>query len=350
MTKLPSSRMLVLDYLRGFFIIVIIIDHLYRWPSLLQYVGGRGELWVSSAEGFVIISGLLVGYVRGYKNLSLPMRTVAKKLVRRGLLLYLWAVITTIFIVAVLWLVPTKGSFAYIPYGTYDWTSLVLGAIKLDYVHTLTYFLYLYAVFLVLAPIVVWMLRKSLWWILVPVSIIGWLIGYIADIEWLQWQILFYLPAIAGFYLEKILSTYRALPRRVRQLVATMIMGLTTATVILSASIILPYEPTSYKLEAFSRDPMMPARIGLSFIWFLGFALVFSYGMPWIKKYLGWLLFTFGERSLTAYILQIVPLLIVSIAVLPTSNIWLNTFIGVVCVIVTWAILKIPNINKIVPR
>ena len=75
------SRMLALDYLRGFFIVIIVIDHLWRWPNMFEYVSGRGELWASAAEGFVIISGLLVGYVRGYKNRNQPLLEVSKKLI-----------------------------------------------------------------------------------------------------------------------------------------------------------------------------------------------------------------------------------------------------------------------------
>lgn len=107
-----SERMLVLDYLRGFFIMIIIADHLWRWPNLFEYVSGRGELWSSAAEGFVIISGLLVGYVRGYKNREKPMLEVAKKLVIRGIMLYIWMIIVSIALVWATWSLTFNGNMA----------------------------------------------------------------------------------------------------------------------------------------------------------------------------------------------------------------------------------------------
>lgn len=70
--------MLALDYLRGYFIVVIIIDHLYRWPSALALLTGQGHLWFNAADGFVIVSGLMIGYVRGYKGLKLSYWDVTK--------------------------------------------------------------------------------------------------------------------------------------------------------------------------------------------------------------------------------------------------------------------------------
>ena len=61
-------RIFELDLLRGFFVVIIIIDHLQLWPSPLRYLTGEGRLWVTAAEGFFLISGLLVGYIRGFNN------------------------------------------------------------------------------------------------------------------------------------------------------------------------------------------------------------------------------------------------------------------------------------------
>ena len=75
-TTATNRRLLALDYLEVF-IVVIIVDHLWRWPNLFQFVSGRGELWASAAEGFVIISGLLIGYT-WLQNRNLPLIDVGK--------------------------------------------------------------------------------------------------------------------------------------------------------------------------------------------------------------------------------------------------------------------------------
>lgn len=344
------SRMLALDYLRGFFIVIIVIDHLWRWPNIFEYVSGRGELWASAAEGFVIISGLLVGYVRGYKNRDQPLFTVSKKLVKRGALLYIWMVITTIVLVAVSWSLSFKGNLAYIPINTNDWATLFQSAVRLDYVHSLTHFLYLYAIFLFIAPVVVWLLRKSLAWVVAVTSLAVWFAGFHWHTEWMQWQILFFLPTIAGFYFETLRQKFQKLSSSQRKGLVYGSITATLATIVTSALIILPTTPGTFEQTLFNREPLTLARILIAFIWFVGLFALFEIGQKFIQKYLGWLLLPFGTHSLTAYIVHVIPLMACQLLVTQTDNIWINSLLAAACVILTWAIIKIPHINRVIPR
>lgn len=344
------SRIFALDYLRGFFILVIIIDHLWRWPSLLQFMSGRGELWASAAEGFVIISGLLVGYVRGYKNRHHPLKTVSGKLIRRGLMLYLWMLITTLTIVAASWFLTFKGSIAYVPIEQFAWRQLVTDALSLTYVHTLTHFLYLYAIFLILAPLVIWLLRKGQWWIVVTLSFLAWLLGIQLGIEWLQWQVLFFVPSVAGYYLDTLFDRYYQLALPTRRTIRYSSIAITLISAAYAMSLVFAYDPGQYDNSLFSRDMVTLPIILTSFVWFIGLLSLTQLLLPHIKKWFGWLLGTFGERSLTAYILHVIPLLACQLLFVDTTNIWLNTLYAIICIVVTWGLLKIPGINRFVPR
>ncbi len=98
-----TSRILALDLLRGYFLVVIIIDHLFRFPSLFEIFTGRGQLWVSAAEGFFIISGLLVGYI--YKSqIRTNPQAVFKKIWKRAVKLYLLSIGLTILFTAWGWI------------------------------------------------------------------------------------------------------------------------------------------------------------------------------------------------------------------------------------------------------
>lgn len=346
----PKPRIDAFDYLRGFFIVIIIIDHLWRWPNLFQFVSGRGELWVSAAEGFVIISGLLVGYVRGYKNRKLPLKEVSGTLVRRGLLLYLWMIITSLALVTVSWLLQFKGNIAHFPEPKGDWLSLVTNVLRLDFVHTLTHFLYLYAIFLILSPIAVWLLRQGKWWIITLTSFVLWYVGLITHIEWLQWQVLFFVPAAAGFYIDAILVRLGQLSRRARQLLQYGFISVTAVVLLTSAILILPSEPGMFQHTLFSREPLALERVIFAFVWFIGMLSLFQLLMPVLKRYLGWLLHVFGGHSLTAYIVHIVPLMLIQLIVGNSTNFWINSLLAALCVLLTWAILKIPHINKVIPR
>lgn len=344
------SRMLALDYLRGFFIVIIVIDHLWRWPNMFEYVSGRGELWASAAEGFVIISGLLVGYVRGYKNRNQPLLEVSKKLISRALLLYAWMVLTTIILVAISWSLSFKGNLAYIPIATNDWATLLTSAVRLDYVHSLTHFLYLYAIFLIIAPLVVWLLRNSLAWVVAVGSFVIWLVGFCLEIEWIQWQILFFLPTIAGFYLEPLRKYYRKLSRDYQRGLLFGSIAAALITIVISAVIVLPTEPGTFEQTLFNREPLTLARIGIAFIWFVGLLSLFEYRQRFIQKYFGWLLLPFGTKSLTAYIVHVIPLMACQLLIIEIDNIWINTLLATACIALTWAIIKIPHVNRVIPR
>ena len=345
------GRLEALDYLRGFFILVIIVDHLWRWPNIFQAVSGRGELWVSAAEGFVAISGLLVGYVRGRKSDGKPLAPVAKKLIGRGIMLYVWMLITTLALVAASWLLTFKGDMAYIPYQVGDWGTVITSMLRMDYVHTLTHFLYLYAIFLVLSPLAIFALRRGMWWLVGVASLVTWGVGVHIQIEWMQWQIIFFIPAVIGYYLENIVLFFRNTSSKVRLAVGGPIVAVTIATILTSALTILPNEPGMYVEQIFTKDPVVSLwRVIMSFIWITGLYILFSLAIPFLKKWFGWLLQTLGERSLTAYIVHIIPLTICQILFAETNNFFFNSLLATGCVLATWGILKIPYINKIIPR
>jgi hypothetical protein len=349
-SKVVGSRVIALDYLRGFFILVIIADHLWRWPNLFQFVSGRGELWASAAEGFVIISGLLVGYIRGFKDREKPLGAVSTKLVKRGVMLYIWMVITTLVLVGVSWALNFKGAIAYVPIPAGHWNELIVNILQFNYVHTLTHFLYLYAIFLVLSPLIIWLLRHGKAWMVIGMSITAWLIGVKNDIEWLQWQVLFFLPATAGFYFEALTRYYHQLSLTIRHIIRIGAIAITGTTAVIAANIILPTVPGSYEDSLFGRDPITLATVLTSFVWFLGLFSLFQFLLPYLKRYLGWLLQTFGERSLTAYILHTIPLVLCQLLFVDFNNFWLNSLLAISCILFTWGLLKIPGINKVIPR
>lgn len=352
-TATAANRMLALDYLRGFFIVVIVIDHLWRWPSLLVIFSGKGELWVTAAEGFVIISGLLIGYVRGYKNRSLPMKTVTGKLLRRSLLLYIWFVLMTLIYTAIVWYAPTIGSMPWVEVGRGDWIKLITQTMTLQFAHEWVHFLYLYAIFLALAPIVVWLLRKKLAWLVAILSTGIFLLGYVWRVEWMLWQILFFLPSIAGFYLTTIQKWWRQLTTTQRRI----LLGCLWTAFVAAVAISLIYSPLLTDSDSadalnsfFSKDTMTFGHVLMAFLWFTGLAMFFEYSIQFIKRWLGWLFEPFGTRSLTAYIVHGMSIVFFALIAADSQSIIINTFIGIVCILMTWAIVRLPLVQKYIPR
>lgn len=348
-----KNRLITLDYLRGFFIVVIIIDHLSRFPSIFSLISGKALLWVTAAEGFVAISGLLVGYVRGYKNKDLPMKEVSMKLLRRAGLLYLWSIIATLIYTAIVWYVPLIGGAPGLPIDKGDWFVLVYETITLGNTYVWVHFLTLYAIFLAFAPFAVWFLRQGQAWIVALLSIAALIAGYFLHNEAMQWQVLFFIPSIAGYYLSPIMKWWKGLTRKARTTITASIVGATVLTIALS--VVTTFYPASIQSLAdtlnagFAKDTVSPWRAVMAFLWFTGFIFIFNLLGRFIGKAFGWLLLPFGTRSLTAYILHGVAVCIVSYFTLSSDNILINTLLGAICVLIVWALIKIPLVQKVVP-
>lgn len=349
-----TQRLQALDLLRGFFIVVIICDHLSRWPSIFGILSGKALLWVTAAEGFVIISGLLIGYVRGFKAQELPLRTVTVTLWRRALTLYVWAVIATIIYTAIVWYVPFAGGTPGVDVEQGDWFSLLFNSLSLNHTFVWVYFLKLYALFIVASPLAIWLLRKGYAWALVALSLGVLCLGWLSNNEALQWQFIFFMPVVAGYYMASIKAWWRNIPNRTRTAVEFSVIGVTIGTIILSY--IGTFHPeisaglANITLDLFAKDSISLFRALMAFTWFIGYLLVFVRFQHSIKRWLGWLLLPIGTRSLTAYIMHGAAIVIISIIFSSTESFVVNSLLGATAIILTWAMVKIPHINRVVPR
>lgn len=191
------DRILTLDILRGFFLAVIAIDHFRQFPSMWDVFTGRGMLWVSAAEGFFIISGLVVGYIYGPKMLQ-SVRKTTLRVWRRAILLYgLTVSFTLLFTVWGREMIGSEGLKEGLWANTSAWQTIA-GAIKLEYVYGWIDFLALYAVFMAVAPLAIYLTVKGKGWLVIGLSLLTWLALRGFDIR-LGWQV-FFMPAIVIGY------------------------------------------------------------------------------------------------------------------------------------------------------
>lgn len=364
-----KRRIFELDLLRGFFICVIILDHLQFWPSPLQYLTGQGRLWVSAAEGFFLISGLLVGYLRAYKGAKMPLSVLSKGLLSRALTLYIWCAGITLLVTALAVLLPASNLMPKYPeyhfvtsMPIYLW-SVLSGQYASDWI----YFLRLYAILLAITPLFLYLIRKGHWAVGALLSVSTYAISLYFGWEEaaLQWQIFFFGAALVGWKLESILA-WLCNHWALRTLLITSLIIITLSTMFLSYFLVHGWdyvESPATKLSResyvsirasvdplFSNNPMMPLRVGLAFVWFAGLLALFHIVKPWLMRYAGWLLLPFGQASLTVYILQAAVLSFVVTLVQLTSSFWLNGLIGVIVVLLFSILLRIPYLNRIVPR
>jgi len=356
MVKQKSERYPALDLLRGYFIVIIISDHLWRWPSIFSFFSGKALLWVTAAEGFVIISGLLVGYIRGFKARHEPLRDIAKKIWKRALILYTWAVIGTVVYTAAIWYIPLIGGGPGMPVEKGEWGQLLFESLTLTYTFVWVYFLKLYAIFLAFSPIALWLLRKNKAWLAVAISFGVLAIGWLTQNEVLQWQFLFFIPVVIGYYMKPIQYWWKSKTKTQRGLLSGVVIG--SAIITITLSVISIFHPaisqTLVDITAtyFAKDSISLWRALAAFLWFAAYLLVFIYLEKYINRVFGWALNTIGTRSLTAYILHGVALIIISFFVTANENdtFLFNTLLNVLAILIVWFLLKLPGINRVIPR
>lgn len=366
----PARRIIELDLLRGFFIVVIILDHLQFWPSPFQYLTGQGRLWASAAEGFFIISGLLIGYLRAYKGVHTPLKELTRKLLGRAGLLWIWCVIITIIVLVLSVALP--GTMALLPKlpiveHVSSLPTLVWNIITLNYSSDWIYFLRLYAIMLATTPVFLWFIRKRHVLAFIALSLGIYLVSIAFNIEEaaMQWQILYFGAALIGWKLETILTWLRQRPILRRNLIIGLIFT-TLSTMVISYFIVhgwsyIESPATSISRDTyvsiranvdpiFSNNPLMLPRILLSFLWFGGLLALFHVIRKPLERWFGWLLLTFGQASLTAYCLQAIVLVFVVKLVQLSGNFWINALASSLVLILIWGLMKLPIIQKVFPK
>lgn len=359
---------MTLDLLRGLFMICIIVNHNSGWtPSFINIFTGQGTLFASAAEGFFIISGILVGYIYGPKVL-INTRKVFTKLWKRAALLYLLTI--TFSIIFYTWSLLTPEVDYRMEIWSGDFISFLLSTLTLDYVYGWHDFLRQYAVFMVFAPFIVLLcaIKKSA--IVVIVSVLIWLLfGANPDAQpFASWQIIFTLGIIAGYYLpqierywQKINNHHRNIYTKIILLTAliTYLFSITLFTIIPAVqdtmSSILPYYLTD-KLAWFvdlrnmyvlpivlPRDNISLFRILACAVWFMALYIIFRRHESIIeRKTKGYLSF-FGRNSLLIFCIHGIALFIQDMTLGSQSepNILLSTIIHLLLLISVYAMTRL---------
>ena len=146
-----------LDFFRGLFLILILIDHYLSWDNLVIKFTAEFIGWVSAAEAFVFLSGLTAGLVYTYKYTDKGEAFIKASARKRAWDIYKYHLILILLTMAVLFLhgamqrfwETAYGDIIHAPLSTAFLASLLLyQPIYLD-------ILPMYAVFLLFVPLVI---------------------------------------------------------------------------------------------------------------------------------------------------------------------------------------------------
>ncbi len=386
-----TRRDLRIDFCRGAVMFILVVNHIEIFSIHNLLVWERIGV-VSGGEGFVILSGVVLGLVHRRRLETGSWSQSAGHLLARAFQLYRVSLLMIVS-VALLSLLPflnteviqtfvDQGSGTVYPLypswkaGLNHWMgSLVMLRIGPHQFQIMG----LYVCLLMASPLALWMfLRKksgtvlAISWILYLANAAFPVRPTAAQFEYgfplLAWQLIFFHGLFFGFYWKQIADYFRG----------------RKATAVYSVSFLLflgflfftwnnpnPGLPSWYRLSFISSDTFHSLyqsyftknRLGIlrlinySVVMILGYRLLTLAWRP-IRRALGWLLIPLGQASLYVFILHVYLIAIVtSIPALQglkpsygSGALWLTTLVHTAAVLLLWLLVKRRFLFRWIPR
>lgn len=364
-----DRRDLRLDLLRGFAVFAMVVDH-FGGTSWLYLATGGNTFFVSAAEAFVFLSGLVVGMIYGGIALKESLRAAQLKALQRAFTLYKLSVALTIMFAALT-------LFFGLP-----WAGMVQIGNPIEFVFNvltlrqtmyLTDVMLLYTMLMVGAAGGLWLLVKgrtgwllaasSALWLafqIAPEQISGvWHIAGNTTFNVPAWQLLFFVAMTVGFHRKSLVRKLSGLPRLpyllFTGLVVVWLMQLHATNGAHLARLIPGLDASAFVHEFFLKSALAPGRLIASFFVFqFAYLLVTLMWKPIVGAF-GWLLLPLGQNSLYGYTMHVVVIgaFYIVLPYLP-SNVptiaTLNTSLQLLAVLAIWGMAQRRFLFKIVPR
>ena len=157
---LGKPRLLILDSLRGLMLVLMAFDH---YGGRIQNITAEPLGWVSAAEGFVFLAGLMVGLLYAAKMITDP-RLVTRKLFSRTFKIYL----TYTLVLLVFWVTVRLSPFyarvwdgELLPPHFGSGLGTLLGIVTVYYQTNYLGILPLYVMLFLAAPLFLWLFAKG---------------------------------------------------------------------------------------------------------------------------------------------------------------------------------------------
>src|SRR5437868_1221432 len=325
-----NRRDLRVDLLRGFCIFAMVVDH-FGGDSWLYAITGGNRFYVSAAEGFIFISGFVMGQAYRNKRDRAGLPAAMAEALRRARTLYLATVsLTLLFSILYLYtdiILWTGRDFGL---GIDSLTEIAVAALTLHYTYHGTDILAMYTLLILVAPFILLLLSVGEWYWVLGVSWLWWLAYQVfpeeAALPWYilhgenfpiaAWQVLFVTGYVLGFFREG-LAAWLTRFRRMRVLLvalgASLALGLISLAWASVNGAMFPFfdlDPDVLN-ETFFKVPLRPWRIvAFASVAIVGYTMATYLWWP-IKRALGWLMLPLGQAALYSYIVHFFLILLV---------------------------------------
>lgn len=345
--RAKTKRILAIDLIRGFFLAVIMVDHIELYPNGWDFFTGKGRFWVSAAEGFFFLSGLLIGMI--YKRrLHLGMKFIFRKMWQRAAELYIaGTALTFVFVSWVLWThhAPIKDTLP----NPFPWPHYIKEALLTRFTYGWADFLVHFAVLMLFAPFIFYLIAKGRWWLAVAAAVTAWI--FRGQSFNLAWQIIFNFGILVGFYWQGIVNRFRGFKTEQRKLVKRATVALAAITFIIGYASVFalsllfniwgtgrlpqPLQHVAYDWGNWNYDiwlyadkwTMGPLRILLFFLWFTVLYWVVHKYEERITKASRGILELLGRNSLFVYVTEAFIVFILKMYIIPPHTNFIENFL-----------------------
>lgn len=367
-TPTGSARDLRLDALRGLCALIMIIDHI-GGASYLYAVTGGNNFVVSAAEGFIFLSGLLVGLIYGARIARDSLSSVLMRILRRSATLYGLTLSLTFLFVGI-------SRFAAMPW-LQDETPislrLLVSIVTLHRTYYLVDVMLLYTLLLLLAPGALFLLYQGQTRLVALVTFGIWAIYQVfpveASVPWTivnnetfqfpAWQVWFFGGMIAGYHREAFTYLFRRVRRSVVLPIFATLAGMSiwlyASEGALIADVIQAPSGKAVMDVLFDKHVARIGRLVAFGIWFPFLYMLLGVARRPIFAVAGWLLVPFGQHALYVYALHLFVVFAGAFG-LPyltgynRENPMHNTPIQIVSVLLIWVAVRLRLFFEIIPR
>jgi hypothetical protein len=334
-------------------------------------------MWISAAEGFFFVSGIMVGLIRGgeYKKTD-NFKLIAKKLSSRAFkiyLVFLGSTLAALVLMGIMNLIginyaPATASVVKIK----NINDTLWSFMTLYNVYGWTDFLKFYVVFLLFSIPMLWILKIRMWYLVVGLAITFWFIPRLAsfsfDISYLYWGTYFMLGLAFGFHYENIKKLYYSLPKKFFISIPVFSIGLLVLLIsanwftnfyrppkdssfinAVKAFTLYNWRSTEFTEMYLHNNRSGILRLPVFLIYANGLFFVFKYLESFNKDKLDWLLGEMGRNSLRIYVVGAIFTYIFRLWIRDTAFIY-NTVISGLYIFLILKTSQNKWIKKIVPN
>ena len=358
-----------LDLLRGFAVIVMVVDH-FGGSSWLYLITGNNTFFTSGAEAFVLIAGMVVGMVYGASALRDGLRVAVGKALGRAWTLYKLTVVMTIGFAVISEILDLPWAKGYVIGNPLEFDFKV---ILLQQTYYLVDIPLMYTILFAVSPIGLWLLSKHHTKLLLIGSVLVWLSFQIASandfiilpivgnttFHVAAWQLIFFGAMAVGFHREIIWNFFRRIPRWPLFLISTALflalLHLYTTDLNTLAQMYPGVDIKAITEQLFNKSTVAPGRLIATVVVFaFAYLLLSRFWVP-IQAVFGWLLSPLGQNSLYSYTMHVVIIggFYILLPYLPgnlTSRGLINTSLQLGVLLTLWWLIRRQFGFDVVPR